>query len=126
MAQDEQGHSLGKASAARGFEMHLYRQYFDLVASGEKTTEIRVDDASRKRLREGDLIRFKCQNEDVLTRITRLARYTDFDEMFRHEPVSSVDPTASKAEQLRGIREIYPPEREALGVIAIGIELVEP
>ncbi|WP_033424457.1 ASCH domain-containing protein [Actinomadura flavalba] len=105
--------------------MAIYKRYFDLIASGKKTTEIRVNDSSRERLRVGDLLRFTCRDEEVLTRITRLTRYVDFDEMFEHESVSSVDPTASKDEQLRNIREIYPPEREALGAVAIGIELVE-
>ncbi|GAB2482997.1 ASCH domain-containing protein [Nocardiopsis aegyptia] len=107
----------------RAHEMGIYKRYFDLIASGEKTTEIRVNDSSRKRLKEGDLLRFRCRDEEVLTRVTRIARYSDFDEMFAHEPVSSVNPTASKQDQLRNIREIYPPEREALGVVAIGIEL---
>ncbi|MFJ6019966.1 ASCH domain-containing protein [Nocardiopsis alba] len=109
----------------RAHEMGIYKRYFDLIASGEKTTEIRVNDSSRQRLKEGDLLRFKCRDEEVLTRITRIARYRDFDEMFDHEPVSSVNPTASREDQLRNVREIYPPEREALGVMAIGIELVE-
>ncbi|MEU2942425.1 ASCH domain-containing protein [Nocardiopsis alba] len=109
----------------RAHEMGIYKRYFDLIASGEKTTEIRINDSSRQRLKEGDLLRFKCRDEEVLTRITRIARYRDFDEMFDHEPVSSVNPTASREDQLRNVREIYPPEREALGVMAIGIELVE-
>jgi ASC-1-like (ASCH) protein len=109
----------------RAHEMGIYKRYFDLITSGVKTTEIRVNDSSRKRLKEGDLLRFKCRDEDVLTRITRIARYTDFEEMFDHEPPSSVNPTASRDDQLRNIREIYPPEREALGVVAIGIELIQ-
>lgn len=113
------------AQRPRAHEMGIYKRYFDLIASGKKTTEIRVDDSSRKRLKEGDLLRFTCRDEEVLTRITRLARYADFDEMFEYEPVSSVIPTASREDQLRNIREIYPPEREALGMIAIGIELIE-
>jgi ASC-1-like (ASCH) protein len=32
----------------------------------------------------------------------------------------------TREEQLANIRQIYPPEREALGVVAIGIELVDP
>jgi ASC-1-like (ASCH) protein len=60
----------------------------------------------------------------VLTRVTRVARYDSFDEMFDHESVVSVNPLAARAEQLANIRQIYPPEREALGVVAIGIELV--
>jgi ASC-1-like (ASCH) protein len=114
------------AQRPRAHEMGIYKRYFDLIASGRKTTEIRVDDSSRKRLKTGDLLRFTCRDEEVLTRITRIARYADFEEMFEHEPVSSVNPTASKSDQLRNIREIYPPEREALGVVAIGIELVGP
>ena len=46
--------------------------------------------------------------------------------MFDHEPVASVNPTATRDEQLANIRQIYPPEREALGVVAIGIELLDP
>lgn len=110
----------------RAHEMGIYKRYFDLIVAGRKTTEIRVNDASRKRLKVGDLLRFKCRDEEVLTRITRIARYLDFVEMFEHEPISSVNPTASREDQLRNIREIYPPEREALGVVAIGIELVDP
>ncbi|CAM3622808.1 ASCH domain-containing protein [Nocardiopsis rhodophaea] len=109
----------------RAHEMGIYKRYFDLIKAGTKTTEIRVNDSSRARIRSGDLIRFRCRDEEVLTRVTRIARYADFDEMFDHEPVSSVNPTATREDQLRNIREIYPPEREALGVVAIGIELAE-
>lgn len=57
--------------------------------------------------------------------MTRIARYVSFDEMFDHESVASVNPHATRDEQLANIRQIYPPEREALGVVAIGIELVD-
>ncbi|MBB5152564.1 ASCH domain-containing protein [Saccharopolyspora phatthalungensis] len=33
----------------RTHEMGIYKRYFDLIASGQKTTEIRVDDSSRKK-----------------------------------------------------------------------------
>jgi ASC-1-like (ASCH) protein len=45
--------------------------------------------------------------------------------MFDHEPVASVNPTATREDQLRNIRQIYPPDREALGVVAIDIELLD-
>ena len=110
----------------RAHEMGIYKRYFDLIAQGRKTTEIRVNDSSRKKIKEGSLIRFHCQGRDVLTRVTRVRRYGTFDEMFDHESVASVNPLATRAEQLASIRQIYPPEREALGVIAIGIELINP
>jgi ASC-1-like (ASCH) protein len=110
--------------AVRAHEMGIYKRYFDLIAAGRKTTEIRVNDSSRKKIKEGSLIRFRCQGDHVLTRVTRVARYNSFEEMFAHEEVASVNPLATRDEQLANIRQIYPPEREALGVVAIGIELV--
>lgn len=109
----------------RAHEMGIYKRYFDLIATGRKTTEIRVNDSSRKKIREGSLIRFRCQGDEVLTRVTKVARYASFEEMFNHESVASVNPLATREQQLANIRQIYPPEREALGVVAIGIELVE-
>jgi len=53
-----------------------------------------------------------------------VAHYSTFDDMFDHENVSSVNPTASRAEQLANIRLIYPAEKEALGVIAIHVQRV--
>ena len=110
----------------RAHEMGIYKRYFDLIAAGRKTTEIRVNDSSRRKIKEGSRIRFRCQGEEVLTRVTRVARYATFDEMFEHEDVASVNPLATRAEQLANIRQIYPPEREALGVVALRIELVGP
>jgi ASC-1-like (ASCH) protein len=80
----------------------------------------------RKNIKEGSLIRFRCRGDEVLTRVTKVAWYTSFEEMFDHELVASVNPLATREEQLANIRQIYPPEREALGVVAIGIELVDP
>jgi ASC-1-like (ASCH) protein len=107
-------------------EMGIYKRYFDLIASGCKTTEVRVNDSSRRNIKVGTLIRFRCQGEELLNRVTRVARYPNFEEMFAHEEVASVNPIATREEQLANIRRIYPPEREALGVVAIGIELVDP
>ena len=110
----------------RAHEMGIYKRYFDLITTGRKTTEIRVNDSSRRKIKEGSLIRFRCQGDAVLTRVTAVNRYASFEEMFDHQDVASVNPLATRDEQLANIRQIYPPEREALGVVAIGIELVDP
>ncbi|MEY8040137.1 ASCH domain-containing protein [Saccharopolyspora cebuensis] len=106
--------------------MGIYKRYFDLIATGRKTTEVRVNDSSRRNIETGSLIRFRCEGDEMLTRVTRVARYDSFEEMFDREPVASVNPTATREDQLANVRQIYPPEREALGVLAIGIELVDP
>jgi ASC-1-like (ASCH) protein len=65
--------------------MGIYKRYFDLVVSGSKTTEIRVSDSSRKKIKTGSLIRFRCQGDDILTRVTR---YPNFEEMLDHEDLA--------------------------------------
>jgi ASC-1-like (ASCH) protein len=79
----------------RAHEMGIYKRYFDLITTGCKTTEIRVNDSSRRKIKESSLIRFRCQGDQVLTRVTR---YDTFDEMFDHESVTSVNPLATRDE----------------------------
>lgn len=110
------------ATRERAREMPIYKRYFDLIASGGKTIEVRVAYPSNKRLTAGQLLKFTCRGEECLTRITRVAHYRSFEEMFDHENVTSVNPTANRAEQLANIRLIYPAEKEALGVIAIHVQ----
>jgi ASC-1-like (ASCH) protein len=106
----------------RAREMPIYKRYFDLIASGAKTIEIRVTYPSNQRLTVGDLICFVCRGEECLTRITRIATYSRFEDLFDHEDPATVNPTATRAEQLANVRLIYPPDKEALGVMAIHIE----
>jgi ASC-1-like (ASCH) protein len=93
-------------SVVRAHEMGIYKRYFDLIATGRKSTEIRVNDSSRRKIKEGSLIRFRCEDDQVLTRV---ARYETFDEMVDHEDVASVNPLATRDEQLADIRQIHPP-----------------
>lgn len=88
--------------------MGIYKRYFDLITAGRRTTEIRANDSSRAKLTVGSLIRFRCRDEEALTRVTRINRYPDFNVMFDHEATDSVNPTATRDEQLANIRQIYP------------------
>ncbi|MGW5505957.1 ASCH domain-containing protein [Streptomyces rochei] len=114
-------------TSARVIELNLYPQYFDLVAAGRKTREVRVKYPKFDGLTAGDLIRFAVKGTDrtCLTRVTRVAEYTSFEELLDAEGPSQVNPDASLQEQLANIRRIYPPEKEQLGCLAIGIELVD-
>ncbi len=112
------------ATRERAREMPIYKRYFDLIAAGTKTIEVRVAYPSNKRLAAGQLLKFTCRGEQCLTRITRITTYASFDDMFDHENVVTVNPTATREQQLASIRLIYPAEKEALGVIAIEVERV--
>jgi len=111
-------------SGVRAREMNLYRRYFDLVASGRKTIEVRVQYPNLRSLAAGDHIRFICGTDDALTRVKRVARYSSFEQMLDTEGPARVNPDSPREQQLANIRRIYGPEKEALGVLAIEIELV--
>jgi len=111
-------------AATHARDMPIYKRYYDLIANGSKTIEVRVAYTSMLRIKAGEQIRFTCGDEDTLTRVKRVTRYSSFDEMFDHERAEAINPTTGRDEQLRAIRDIYPPEKEALGMLAIEVERV--
>ncbi|MED7948033.1 ASCH domain-containing protein [Streptomyces sp. BE303] len=102
----------------------MYREYFELIADGSKTVEVRVAYDSMKRIKVGDLLNFTCRGEECLTRVLRVGHYPTFKAMFGTEDVKAVNPNATEAEQLEAIYSIFPPEKEALGVLTFEIERV--
>jgi ASC-1-like (ASCH) protein len=106
--------------------MRLRWRYFDLVASGRKTVEVRLADAKRAAIAAGDTVRFRCGEQCADTLVTGVRRYRSFTELLAHEPLAALDPSAARDEQLANLRRIYPPQREALGVVAIGVRLLGP
>ncbi|WP_432194472.1 ASCH domain-containing protein [Streptomyces sp. bgisy027] len=112
-------------TTARVRELNLYRQYFDLVAAGTKTIEVRVKYPHLADLAAGDTIRFRIKGTDETceVRVIGVTEYADFEALLDGEGPANVNPTATRDEQLANIRAIYPPEKEALGALAIEIAL---
>ncbi|MEV6173136.1 ASCH domain-containing protein [Streptomyces sp. NPDC051954] len=110
-------------TTARVRELNLYRQYFDLVAAGTKTIEVRVKYPHLADLAAGDIIRFRIKgtDESCEVKVQRVAAYPNFEALLDSEGPARVNPTATREQQLANIRAIYPPEKEALGALAIEI-----
>ncbi|MFF7490218.1 ASCH domain-containing protein [Streptomyces luteogriseus] len=106
--------------------MNLYRQYFDLVAAGTKTIEVRVKYPHLADLAAGDVIRFCIKGTDEICEVDvkRVTEYPDFEALLDGEGPASVNPTATREQQLANMRAIYPSTKEALGALAIEIKLV--
>ncbi|MEU6347035.1 ASCH domain-containing protein [Streptomyces sp. NPDC046977] len=115
------------SSAVRVRELNLYRRYFDLVAAGRKSIEVRVRYPHLADLAAGEVIRFRIKGTeescDVL--VKRVTAYDDFEALLDGEGAANVNPTASRDEQLANIRAIYPPEKEAFGALAIEMQLIK-
>ncbi|SEO93673.1 ASC-1 homology (ASCH) domain-containing protein [Actinacidiphila rubida] len=100
--------------------MHLLGRYYSQVEAGRKTIEVRTATARKTAVRVGDTIVFHRQDGsrhlDVI--VNRIGRYGSFTELLETEEAARIDPDASPAEQLNNLRAIYPPDKEALGVLA--------
>ncbi|MFI7113937.1 NUDIX domain-containing protein [Nonomuraea sp. NPDC050227] len=107
-------------------DMNLYRPYFDLVSAGRKSVEVRVLYSNLRDLAAGQRILFRCDGDECLTKVVRVAVYDSFEELLDTEGPERVNPDSSREQQLANIRRIYGPEKEALGVLAIEIERVQP
>ena len=104
--------------------LHLRRPFFDLVAAGTKTIEVRVAYPHRRDICAGQLIRFESDDDSVLTSVARVARYESFEELLDHEdPAAIGGPQRSRADLLATLRDLYDEAKEALGVLAIEIVL---
>ena len=118
---------MSDTTTARRHNLNLYRRYFDLVAAGRKTIEVRVRYPHLADMAAGDTIRFRIKGTDETcdVLVKRVTQYHDFEALLDGEGPAHVNPAASREEQLGNIRAIYPPEKEALGALAIEIELFD-
>ncbi|MCN9240194.1 ASCH domain-containing protein [Streptomyces sp. RY43-2] len=105
--------------------LNVRKPYFDLIATGTKTIEIRVGYPKIRHMAAGDSLRFVSGTDSLHTCITEIKEYGSFEEMLAAEDnVAIGEPGLSRGELLTVCRDIYPPEKEALGVFAIHVALL--
>jgi ASC-1-like (ASCH) protein len=94
-------------------------EYLQQVLSGRKTVEVRVAYSNVARLEPGDRLLLNGQYPYV---ITAIRRYPDFEALVAAEDAVAIAPDLPGREALlAACRAIYPPDKEALGVVALQI-----
>ncbi len=102
--------------------------YLSQVLAGQKTVEVRVGYDNIRRLQPGDLL--KLNDEHVVT-IRRITFYADFEGLVANEDPAAIAPDLPgsagsrepSGELLAALRALYPPEKEALGAVALEVGL---
>jgi ASC-1-like (ASCH) protein len=103
----------------RNHSLRIREQYLPWVLDGRKTVEVRVAYPHLTRMSADDTVTFNGRHT---YRVVRVNRYAGFDALLDGEDPASMAPEIADPEELlRVLREIYPPEKEALGVLAIHI-----
>ncbi|HEU5377866.1 MAG TPA: ASCH domain-containing protein [Ktedonobacteraceae bacterium] len=105
--------------------MRIKRPYYDAIMAGQKTLEVRVGYDNIKRYQAGEIIRLETSEAWGTVKIKTVRTYTSFEDMLEALGWQKIAPDAGDtATALRTIREIYPPEKEALGVYVFEVEPV--
>jgi putative hydrolase of the HAD superfamily len=94
--------------------------YLEQILGGRKRIEVRVGYDNIRRLRPGDRLRL---NNRHLVSIARVGLYNSFEELLAHESPTAMAPDLSPGELLGALRQIYPAEKEMLGVVALELSL---
>lgn len=96
--------------------------YLEQILAGVKTVEVRVGYENIRRLEPGDRLRL---NDRHPATIRRVGRYRDFDELAASEDPARIAPGLPPGELVAALRAVYPPDKEALGAIALELTLAD-
>lgn len=112
-------------------EFTLHRKYIDLIKSGKKTVEGRINSGGFKNFKVGDKVKFfdgKNPNFFVVCVITGIGKYATFREMLEREGVNKMIPEAESLNEAEGIYNripSYPERAKRNGVLALRIKVFE-
>jgi ASC-1-like (ASCH) protein/ribosomal protein S18 acetylase RimI-like enzyme len=106
--------------------MRIKRPYYNAIMAGQKPLEVRVGYDSIKRYKAGELLKLETSQVSSVVKIKSVRVYESFWDMLATEPWKHIVPDApSEAIALRRLREIYPPNKERLGVYVFELELIK-
>lgn len=103
--------------------MRIKRPYYDAIMSGRKTLEVRVGYDNIRKLKAGELLQLETGHTSGVVSIKAIRVYDNFVDMLSTEPWREIVPQVdSQDKALNLLRDIYPPNKEKLGVYVIQVE----
>lgn len=106
---------------AKRHMLRIKKDYFDLMNEKVKTLDVRVGYPEILKIEEGDMVSFQNYGENCFD-VVRVTVYNEFAEMLDNENSQLIIPGITKYEVLKILQEVYPEEKERLGVYVIEYE----
>ena len=110
------------------YEMKLNNEPFNLIKSGSKTIELRLNDEKRRKLAVGDKIEFinKDTNEKIMTEVIKLHNYPSFEELYKHFDKATLGYSEGAKAEPSDMNKYYSEEEQnKYGVLGIEIKLIK-
>ncbi|WP_406149516.1 NUDIX domain-containing protein [Streptomyces anulatus] len=104
--------------------INLLGRYYRQVEAGRKTVEVMVAAPQKRAVAVGDTVVFRDRETgrelDVI--LQRITPYRSFEDLLSSEDPARIAPDGPPGELLAVLRSMYPPDREALGVLALAFD----
>lgn len=105
--------------------MRVKNHFLDAIIKGSKPLEVRVGYDNIKNIRQGEKIKLVSHSQEYIVKIEDVRVYSNFEEMINKENPSLIVPGKNTLQVLWLLREIYKPEREALGVYVFQMKSIK-
>ncbi len=107
--------------------MKLHNDPFNLIKSGTKTIELRLNDLKRQKIKVGDLIEFtnRVTDEKIVVRVVDLIKFNSFSDLYKNFSKVSMGYREDEEAKPSDMELYYSLEdQEKYGVLAIKIEKI--
>lgn len=108
--------------------MKLHNDPFNLIKSGTKTVELRLNDLKRQKIKVGDLIEFtnRVTDEKMVVRVVDLIKFNSFSDLYKNFSKVSMGYREDEDANPSDMELYYSLEEQAkYGVLAIKIEKID-
>lgn len=108
--------------------MKLHNDPFNLIKSGTKTIELRLNDLKRQMIKVGDLIEFtnRVTDEKMVVRVVDLIKFNSFSDLYKNFSKVSMGYREDEDANPSDMELYYSLEdQEKYGVLAIKIEKID-
>ena len=108
--------------------MRLHKEPFELIKSGSKTIELRLNDEKRQLINVGDKITFenRSDGEKIQVKVLGLHKYPSFEELYNHFDKVSMGYKEGGGGGGGGGEQYYTSEEQSkYGVVGIEMELIK-
>ena len=109
-------------------EMRLKNKPFELIKSGTKNIELRLNDEKRQLINVGDAIEFENRTtlEKISVKVINLHKYNSFEELYKHFDKISIGYGEDQEANPKDMEQYYSKdEQNKYGVVGIELKLIK-
>jgi len=103
--------------------MRVKQSYLNMIKDGRKTLEVRAGYSNIRTIRPGERILLASRFDKQVIRVKDVRTYPTIDALMKVEDATCILPQLPAPEVEKKLKEIYPPDKEKLGIFVLDIQI---